>query len=410
MISLEEAKQFASKDTSPGYPHSLRFGNKRDWFDQNDDELFHKFWDDLSQEYREMRPIWTCSQKRELRAVEKLQQGKIRTFTGSSLEHNIIMNLFCFDFNYRFYASNNKTWSFVGGTKFLGGWDRLYHRLNRGGLLPNAFELDESNYDASLFQLAMFGQRDIRWNMLADEYKTLDNYVRFWNLYDDVVDSVVVLENGELVWKHTGNPSGCANTIVDNTMILYRLFAYAWLVLAHEAGIETSYEHFEQNVSAALNGDDNTFCVSDLCVKWFDARGIARIWSEIGVKTNVPDEHWEPRKLSECQFLSQSFVKMFDVWLPSPDEERILCSLKWGSGDSDIRWHYMRACALRNESWANLKIRGVIDDYIHWLAQTYAEKMNGEVNGLSMSTIQGTYKTNDELYRLYVGYEMAKAA
>jgi len=425
--------------TSVGYPLSKDFRDKRELFHPEiplkeqslkADRAMHvleDFWNMIGkQEERVMRPIWTCSQKYELRAAEKLLKNSIRTFTAAPIEHSVALNRFCLDMNTKFYLSNNKNWSFVGCSKFLQGWNALFARLAKH---PNAFELDESEYDSSLFAKAMYGQMEIRWSMLADEYKTPENYLRFQRLYDDIVHSVIVLENGELCQKHTGNPSGSANTIVDNTMILFRLFAYAWIELvrvkfgkanaASFAAANTddilardysgvvfgSYEDFMENVEAALNGDDNTFTVSQLCVSWFNPRTIAPIWSAIGITTKTPCE--EPCALKDVQFLSQGFREDNGVWLPVPDTDRVLCSLRWGSSDDDVRWHLMRAYALRLDSWANLECRAFIDQYIDWICNhaEYKEQLCGEINGIHMSDIDAMHKSNDWCWALYAGLE-----
>ncbi len=417
----------ADRSTSAGYPLSLEYKTKGDFLDEGPTNLLEDFWKSLADEgERTMRPIWTCSQKRELRAAEKLLANKIRTFTASPIEHSIALNRYCLDMNTKFYQSNNKTWSFVGCSKFLQGWNALFARLAKH---PNAYELDESEYDSSLFAKAMYGQMEIRWCMLAEEHKTPENFRRFKRLYDDIIHSVIVLENGELIQKHTGNPSGSANTIVDNTMILFRLFAYAWIELAekefgaknaaayaaancadisqrdYDGEIFGSYEDFVGNVEAALNGDDNTFTVSNLCNPWFNPKTIAPIWSGIGITTKTPC--FESRQLKDVQFLSQGFREENGIWLPVPDTDRVLCSLRWGSSDNDVRWHLMRAYALRIDSWANLECRSFIQQYIEWIWKhpEYKEQLNGEINGLRMSDIDAMYKSNDWCRALYTGLE-----
>jgi hypothetical protein len=427
VLSQEACVKEVDRSTSVGYPMSLDFHNKGEFLDKGPSHMLADFWNMIGKsEERVMRPIWTCSQKRELRAAEKLLENKIRTFTASPVEHSVALNRFCLDMNNKFYLSNNKTWSFVGCSKFLQGWNALFARLSKH---PYAFELDESEYDSSLFARAMYGQMDIRWAMLAVEHKTPENLLRFQRLYDDIVHSVIVLENGELIQKHTGNPSGSANTIVDNTMILFRLFAYAWIELAREkfgtanatsvaaamneditkrnydGVLFGSYQDFIDNVEAALNGDDNTFTVSQLCVSWFNPKSISPIWSGIGVTTKTPCE--EPRALKDVQFLSQGFREEKGVWLPVPDTDRVLCSLRWGSSDDDVRWHLMRAYALRIDSWANEECRTFIQSYIEWIWNhpEYKEQLVGEINGLSMSTIDAIYKSDPWCWALYAGQE-----
>ncbi len=405
IISLDNAWKMAEKRTSPGYPWNLWWQFKGEIPEEVRERIFDDFWDDVSRvpEHRVMRPIWTCSQKRELRSIEKRHEDgtwKIRTFTASPVEHSVLLSMYCFDFNNRFYNSHSKTWSEVGSSKYLGGWDQLYRKLD---VHPNAYETDASSYDASIFQKALEGQRDIRWMMMDEKDRTEDDWVRLYNLYDDIIHSVIVLENGELVRKHTGNPSGSANTIVDNTMILFRLMCYAFIRLARKEGVPHNYELMVHNVSAALYGDDNTFTVSDKIVSWFNAKAVADQWSQIGIVTTSPD--WNARKVEQCEFLSQSFVKKGGMWLPCPEAEKVLASLKHGSAADDVRWHLLRACALRNDSWANDVCRPIIDDYIRVLKDEHKDEMVGEVNGIKMEYVLNLYKTDFELSALYRGFE-----
>jgi len=401
------------KTTSNGYPANLHFPNKRKFFESPrlgfdcklPSDILTDYWDVIGGENVDrIVPIWCGSQKNEMRSLEKLQLNKVRTFTAAPIEHTVALNRLCLDMNNKFYAGFNDSWSFVGSTKYLCGWDRLYRRLNKH---PNAFELDESDYDASLQALFLLGQRDIRWSMLAAEFHTGENWNRMQAVYQSIIHSVVVLETGELIQKHTGNPSGCGNTISDNTMILYRLFAYAWLKLCP---LEMrSRVIFEDNVEAALNGDDNTFTCSDLVVGWFNPTNIRKIWTEIGVTTKTPCETARP--LSETTFLSQSFHYDQDneVWLPKPETERVLCSLLYGASRSDVRFDLLRAHALRIESFGNEYCRDVIARYIAYLHKHYSQDFVGEIvfndAVVTIKDIKNMWRSDDWIYALYSGKE-----
>jgi len=396
------------KTTSCGYPWSLAFQRKTDFLaDETARCVLSDYWARIALPDNRIVPIWTCSQKVELREIEKLEQLKHRTFTASPVEHSVATNRMCLDMNNRFYAGNNKTWSFVGGTKFLQGWDQLYGRLSKH---PNAFELDESEYDSSLFARAMFGQLAIRWEFLRSVDRTPENWCRLRAIYDSIVHSVIVLENGELVQKHTGNPSGSSNTIVDNTMILFRLFAYAWILLSRQRDADASYDQFMEHVEAALNGDDNTFTTSDDVVGWFNPTTISPLWSAIGVTTKTPDPR--PRPLADVRFLSQGFRydQRLCIWLPVPETEKVLSSLYAGSNVDDVRWHYLRASALRLDSYGNEEVRSILRDYLDFLNHNHSEKMCGSVNGLSMREIQNVWKSDAFIEALYCGEEKASAA
>lgn len=426
IVSIQEAKRFAERSTSPGYPWSLKYINKGQMLDDFSNTAIDDYSTQIKDEAFKFVPIWTCAQKRELRLSRKLEEHKIRTFTASAVEHSCALAQYCLDFNNRFYASANKHWSFVGCSKFMQGWHRLYSRLSKH---PNAYELDESEFDSSLFQKALYGQLEIRYEFLQPVFQTIQNRLALERLYDSIVHSVIVLENGELIQKHTGNPSGSANTIVDNTMILFRLFAYAWIVLSHRKFSQQnrdakrfaeeidpnlrSYDHqifgdyadFQRNVEAALNGDDNTFTTSDLVKDWFNPTFIKEVWSQIGVTTKTPSEL--PRKLEHCEFLSQKFSlnENTGLWMPVPETNRVLCSLLWAGEYDDVRWHLLRACALRLDSYMNLECRLKIQSYIEYLWQNYESSLTGQIGGVSMTDIKNVWKSDKWIEALYSGFE-----
>jgi len=398
MISFQEAKDASEKQSATGYPTNIKFSTKAQCYTDpyfSFDEYFEKYWYQLAEPEMCMRPIWTCAQKVELRLVSKLRENKIRTFTASAMEHSLALNMFCFDFNNRFYGSNNRTWSCVGMTKYLGMWDRLYHRLNRH---KKGWALDIGTFDASMFRAALEGQRDFRWEMMEEKFKTDENKQRFWNLYRDIIYSCIVMDDGTLLMKLTGNPSGSANTVVDNTMILFRLLAYCWI-----ENVNSEYEDFQRFVEAALYGDDNTFTSAH---PKYNAIAIRDTLQKLLIE--VTTDHWEERPLKELDFLSNDFVwhDEHEMYLPGSREDRVLCSLKYGSGLNDIRWHYLRACNLRTDSWGNPKLRKIVQGYIEYLTKNYIDQLVGVVNGKNISEIMAMYKTDRELKIIYTGFEL----
>lgn len=389
--------------TSCGYPASLHYQNKKDFLDSSSASILTDYWDIIGTNNElNIVPIWTCSQKIEMRTVEKLRNNKVRTFTASPIEHSVATNRICLDMNNKFYNGNNRCWSFVGGSKYLSGWDRLYHRLN---VHPHAYELDESEYDSSLFARALADMIELRWDFLAREYQTNENYKRLVAVYESIIHSVVVLEEGELIQKSTGNPSGSSNTIVDNTIILYRLFSYAYILLAMEQNIKPTYMAFSNNVEAALNGDDNTYTCSEAINLWFIPTNISRVWTSIGVTTTTPCQ--TSRELKDVRFLSQGFVyhEQTQMWFPNPDPQRVLSSLMFASDVDDPRWHLLRASALRLDSYGNPLCRSILTAYIEYLHKHYWKKWVGEIKGIPMKDILALNKSNFYIEALYTGNE-----
>jgi hypothetical protein len=419
IVDKETAWSGMDKNTSAGYPWNLEYHNKNEFFDAHGYQPLDDYWNLIATDNLDrIVPIWTSTVKEELRPLEKLKAfgaefDRLRTFTASPVEHSHAANRMYSHMNQKFYNSANLCWSFVGATKYFGGFNDLFQRLN---VHPNAFALDESSFDASLFQKLMEAVRDARWEFLNSRYTDLateygqENFRRHMNLYDAIIHSIIVLETGELVQKHTGNPSGSANTIVDNTMILFLLLAYAWIILYFEKfpGKDPSYDEFMKEVEAALNGDDNTFTVSDAVVGWFNAKSIAAVWADLGVVATTDD--WNPRKLIDVDFLSQKFVRHGRMVLPMPETSKVLSSLMYGSLKDDVRWHLMRAYALRIESWPNKQCRSIISDYIGFLNDNYKDQLVGEIkvsdeDSLTMNQIRGIFKGDKEIEMLYCGVE-----
>lgn len=406
ILPKEDVLSEMDKTTSCGYPWSRLYHKKSEFLaDDVISRVLDDFYDEIADSETSVIPIWTCSQKVELRSIEKIRKNDIRTFTGSPIEFSVSTNRLCLHMNNKFYEAANRSWSCVGISKFLSGWNSIFDRLKKH---PNAFELDESQFDSSLFEKALLGQRDIRWQMLQDKYKTPENWNRMNYIYYHIIHSFIILENGEIIQKHTGNPSGSSNTVVDNTMILYRLFAYAWIILCEEQGIPVSYTHMMENVEAALYGDDNTFTASDEVVGWFNPTNISRIWTAIGVKTKTPS--FESRKLEEVSFLSQGFSynQELSMYVPCPEKEKVLCSLLYGSTVDDIRWHLLRAYALRIDSYGNRDCRRIISEYIEYIHATYKDQLVGVVNEIPMKDILAGWKSDDFIEALYSGFESSE--
>jgi len=425
------------KTTSPGYPFNRAHSTKSDviknrpFFQEEVQLLFDKLATDSP-----IYSFWTCAQKHELRVKSKLAEDppRHRTFTASSLDFTINSNRMCLDQNNKFYRANTKTASFVGGSKFRKGFDSAYRKLARH---PNGFALDETDYDACVHRRALWSIARFRFKMLRVEDRTPENWIRMKNVYQQIINSMIVLEDGTVVFKDTGNPSGSANTVVDNTLVLYMDLAYAWVKLytknvdlrrtwelEHKedlteaewdelnASMKTvlSYSHFKSNVELLLYGDDNTFTVSDDCISWFNARNIIEVWATIGIRTKT--DCLDPRPFHELDFLSQRVLKFKGTWLPYPDPDSIINSLYHKTNSDDNRWHLLRAFALRNECWAHKPTRQLLQGYIDWMWQTRGETLNGILSILgtnakvTMENICSVYMTDDELERLYMGYEV----
>lgn len=389
------------KSKSPGIPFNNWFKTKKEFFNWPlSNEFLDEYYEELAGETCR-GVLWNNVVKQEVRLVEKIERPRV--ICAASVEHTYACNRVFGDMNQSFYESGSRqeNWSFVGATKFRRGWDTLGNRLDRH---PNKFEVDESAYDSSLFREAMWGMAEFRYRMLSPLHRTPENYNRIINLYQEIVNSVMVGPMGDLLMKNTGNPSGSSNTIVDNTIILYRLFCYAWIKLAPDYLCDQRSMH--DHVEAALNGDDNTWSCSDEVLPWFNAQSVSMVWSDLGIKAQIGNSS---KLLDDCYFLSAKFFKVDGVYVPLPDWSRVMSCMCYNVRDpKSVKWSFLRACALRIELFWDGNYRPMLDNYIKWLlkrrlAQLKAPKNEFDpLDWFTFEELMAVYKTDSEICALYL--------
>lgn len=362
--TLEEVVCGLDKTTSPGWPWVQKYKTKKDMIESWSD--FSKY---MEEDWERLKyPGWTAvfgnSLKEEIRPTVKIEQNSIRTFTAGPVEATIHGNRLFEDMNQKFYEAHLRIASVVGFSPLKGGWDNLYKKLAK---FPMGFALDESQYDSSLRAYLMWNCAEFRWRMLRPEDQTDDNKVRLQTYYRNLINTLIITSEGVFVMKLGGNPSGSVNTITDNTIILYTLLAYAWIVNAPEE--MRSYEAFEEHTSKALVGDDNTFTVSPEAMPFFNAKNIIPTWEVIGITTTT--DCMDPRPVEELDFLSAHTTFVDGVAVPLYDRSKLLTSLLYSRFPSDPAYTLVRATALQRVAWADAPMRAYLQEFVAWLLSEY---------------------------------------
>jgi len=364
--SLEEVIPTLDMSTSTGVPFNHEFPTKKELFeaDESIKEWLEEDWEVLGSD-----PEWTCvftnSLKEELRPKSKIVINSLRTFTAGPVDATVHGGRLFQDMNEKFYAAHLTTSSAVGMSPYGGNWHRLYEKL---AIFKNGYALDESQYDSSLFSSLMWGCALFRWRMLRESDRTESNLLRIRTYYRNLVNAVICTPEGILVMKKTGNPSGSVNTISDNTLILYVLLSYAWIASAPED--MNSYECFETHTAKALNGDDNTFTVSDKANSFFNAKNIIEKWKLIGITGTTDVEHARPAH--ELDFLSATFVKQYGTWVPLYSRDKLLTTLLFAPRQNLTPETTLERCgAILQCGWTDQEFRALMREFIAWLIGKY---------------------------------------
>jgi len=70
-----------------------------------------------------------------------------------------------------------------------------------------------------------------------------------------------------------------------------------------------------------------------------------------------------------------------------------------------VRWHLLRALALRLDSWGNVQCRNIISGYIDYLYKNYSNLFYGVCNGIPIDEIRNLWKSDAYIQALYSGLE-----
>jgi hypothetical protein len=270
---------------------------------------------------------------------------------------------------------------------------------------PNAGELDISEYDSGLSRTLIEMVAKLRLRMLSVASRSA------WKkalvvYYENIIDSIVVLDGGEIVQKTTGNPSGQVNTITDNSLALMFAWFYAWVVL-NNSDIPNTWSGFKAHVVLFCCGDDSIWTCSDEVKEWFNPRTVGNVFGSLGWKFKLSNLDYKP--LKDTEFCSMTWHEEDGVVYPKPAFGKTISSLLCKNKSESKRMTLLRALALRLESWYNLEARDFLQDFIQWTLFKYRREM--EIAPLTASDpfplndVMKSYKTPLEVEELYQGGE-----
>lgn len=395
MISMTDAINDLDLTTSPGFPWSMKYGSKKDFLHSADSGYLKIFWDNLGSD-KGPNTVWSNSLKDELRPIEKVRSGNTRVVHGAPVEHVVATNMFCLEQNRQFYSSHLMSASAVGLNPYAGGWDRLYRKLKR---FNRGFALDEKSFDTTMIALLLSKVRDMRWKWLertTPPQNRAELKAKFWALYDDIINTVIVTPLGEFIQKFRGNPSGSSNTVVDNTLVLYAMLAFCWIKT-----VSRSYAEFESKTAKALYGDDNTFTVCESVIDKFCGTNIRKWAAEIGI--NVKDVNLQPRPVLELDFLKKNFVLAgrIAVFAPLDSWKYVSSLLLRTKKNATPALRLGRACAIRQLVFFSTAFP-IVDSWCKKLIETHDGECTEQVE---WDLAKAQYQTEHEIVKSYVGYE-----
>lgn len=397
--SNEVSKKRLDMSTSNGAALAMVYKTKADLIDTDFfQSLLDKGWDRLLDDTFYF--FTGTALKEEIRNKEKINLNKIRLFNPSSVEFTVLLNRLCGQFNDKFTEANLKTSSAVGISPFHGGWDRVYRYLLSTGKHNDCdkMEADATDWDSSLgFRIPMLIYK-FRFMMLKPELQTEENYIRMMNAAKNVFFSVMILFDGTVVGKYGGNPSGSANTVVDNTLILYFMFAYIYYLLIPD---KRSYYYFSKYVTLLLYGDDNLSKVHIKIQDRFTPVNISKEFSKVGMTMNFESEKFV--NMDEISFLQADFKHFINgTCIYHVEPFKGVESMRWNEKAGDPINKLQRAIGLYIVSWSDLEARMYYNNIIKSLIRKYEPVCGRDQEWIN---VKHSYKNDFDMMKLYTGFE-----
>lgn len=380
------------KSTSPGFPWNRKFHDKNSYVEQDSvlKEYCSKWSENLS---TDSSCFWNVFPKDEILPIGKVKSERIRTISGSPLEHGLALGSLSISFNENLYRSTLQHSCAVGHSEYRGGRHRIISKLKRPGW--TCFEADLSSQDRTTKNEFYMGLVKLR----SSSFDNGDAHLsRLSILYALMLFSYLVDPQGYVWLTLGGNKSGQCNTLVDNTLNLFRAFAYAWLELAPEG--YKDYSSFKENVILVLFGDDSLWSVSPFGAHFFTGHRVAVVFRTLGYFLTVPADL--PKQPEELTFLSARSVLIRGFWLPVRDFEKLKASLAYLGSKNDSGLILLdRIVGLRNSYWPEPRCNQLCKDLFVFVREYTVCMSSDPVRQI----ILNSFKSDDELLRLYSGLE-----
>jgi len=402
LSSYDQVIEWLQPKKSPGYPWTLRYPFKCDYYGSPNGEFYAKYWDVLSTpDY--IRSLCSVTIKEEVRPKEKIDNGEVRTIVAMDTNHIIASCQLCLDQNNSLIKTVGKHSISLGLNMMGGGFHHLNERMSPWGPERGTIELDGKKFDGRFRYHCMKQIQGFRYRMLRREFQTPENWAKLSNLYRELAHSPLVNVDGWVYGRACGNPSGQGNTTPDNSFKNFMDIVVLWhLCVPVEYH---TYAKFHELLRLCICGDDINITVHESVRQWFNIEAIKAKMAEIDMEYHFASDDFRPNH--ECSFLGHSY-KLCDIpslghamYLPVIDCERMRSNMLIDNEQQTVANTIVRACGLRNETFACESCR----DWFAALLEFLRDRYGASVDPAIVQAWTG-FKTDRELWQLFTGMEV----
>ncbi len=391
---LVDYEKVIVKKSSPGYPWSLFYKTRRDAMAHSDVMLYVREFVKSTAD----RVVLNCHIiKREPKKKNKIIKNDLRGIMPAPMELTC-KGIYLFgemDDNIIDAGRQLRIASLVGLSKYRQGWNAVYRRLNKH---PNAMDFDFTGFDKSIDRLSIKVCMNLRLGLFAQLDARLIEQVKCYYRY--MQNAIIVMEDGNVLYKRSGNSSGQPLTIFENNIVNEFRWLYAWAILAPDETWHT-FRQWKNHVELCVMGDDSILTVSDEVKSWYNPRAIVRVFAHMGWANKFGDVGF--KKLDDTEFCSLIFRKLPSGMVVPQIKytDKLMTSMLRGSDYTTILYSCLRALAIRMDAYYNDEIFRVMDGYVRYLFENYMDELQAGGEGISFVDLIESYKTIPQLDALY---------
>jgi len=345
----------------------------------------------------------TYSDKDELLTREELERRKIRGIFNSSFFGLIRERFLWGGQNDKLLANFKNSWIKYGMVKQYGGFNSELQPLEA---FEFRWESDASGWDRKICLVPVYQIR----NRLLD-YEGFENLLELAT--QNNIRPVVLLPNGYVVERATGNDSGKNNTTTDNSIAHFYILVYLFVKRMVEIGKTPNLTDIFNNVHVLIYSDDKLGGINLDFFQWAPEEFILferEVYSEFGLELKASACLWTVAQKGDRLDKRHSFLGSyahFDknacMYVPYPRLGKI-CStltLKYSCDDVEVKFsRFLNLCI-------NLTPNpDLFHESVQFLAFYYKEhpRFMWRFNEI-LKSIDIDMSVRRSFYRLYTGFE-----
>lgn len=388
VISKDIAMVFMKLKSTPGIPFCGMVHNKEELIMSEDWEtLYDSYWNDISYSENVENIVFQVRGKKELRKKEK----EPRIYMCSPSNHQLAGIQLMYDQNIILKESDNPLR--LEFNPWYGGWDSFMKGIDRW---PSKFSADFKQFDSSQCSELLYMCYTMRYGWFNYFDKTrYGNHLRNW--YLQMIYGYVCMEDGKVYQKVSGMPSGCFNTLSDNSLIHFLLILYAY----YKKWPYKNFVDFKNEIYPNFTGDDSlcgTVLVRDDIQDLYNiiTNDFGIVVKQIVYSNDIKDHTWH----------SCSTVELLGRFIPLPEVTKVYDSLIFGKRSTSRVEEYLKLLSLKKYSWASPEAYNVLSLACDFYERAYHGEIKTGTKLISYDDIKQQELTYLEVMELFFGTEV----